>query len=133
MPRRTHRQEHTRKKAIRSGMKAETYLPFTEEEEIVITGEVLPFILTHFFPKDKQKQIRRFIHELKADKKKRAKKHAKRADSLEEIGCYRDEHPLHNTHRKILNNRKESGLARSKNINKSLSTHKQEYKGKKKR
>ena len=133
MPRKTHRQEHTRQKAIRSGMKAESKLPFTDEEEFVVTEEILPFILTHFFPQDKQKQIRRFIHDLKADKKKRAKKHSKRADSLQEIGCYRDEHPLHNTHTKILKNRQASSMARSKKLTKSMTIHKQENFGKKKR
>jgi hypothetical protein len=125
MPHRTHKQEHARKKAIKSGLKAETSLPFSPHEEEVITLELLPFILTHFFPSDKQKMIRRFMHEVRSDKKKKAKKHAKRADTLEEMGCYRDEHPLHNTHTKILNNRQASASARSKKLNKHLSTHKE--------
>ncbi|MFZ4673479.1 MAG: hypothetical protein ACOYL1_03960 [Chlamydiia bacterium] len=134
MPRKTHQQEHMRKKAIKSGLKDERQHPhFEKEEAIVVTKEILPFILTHFFPNDKQKIIRRFLHELRSDQKKRTKKHAKRADSLEEAGCYRDEHAFHNTHEKIQNNRTSSGMAKSKKLTTYMTTHKETPNGKKKR
>ncbi len=125
MAHRTHREEHIRKKTIKSAIHAEAQLPhFEAHEEEIITGEMLPFILTHFFPKDKQATIRKFLHTLRSDKKKRAKKHAKRADSLEEAGCYRDEHAFHNTHTKVRENHDASGMARSKKENTHMTTHK---------
>jgi hypothetical protein len=126
MAHRTHQQERIRKKAIKTGLKEQAILPFDTEEQLVITDQLLPFILTHFFPTDKQKIIRRFLHEIRSENKKKGKKHAKRSDTLTEKDEYRTEHPLHNTHTKIMQNRTASGMAKSKKLKAYMTKHKSE-------